>query len=161
MLAHLADASIRSLLLALPAAIVVWIAGRQRTAAMQHAIWTAVVCGMLTLSVFGQALPRLPLRILDVPPAPVSTSTGVRAMPCAAFEETPAAMSLAVPAPENLRRPIDWSAVVVYAYVAIAFAFLVRFLTGLFLVRKLRATAVPVSDAGPDPCTNRIALHYP
>ncbi len=69
MLAHLADASIRSLLLALPAAIALWILRNRRTAALQHAVWTAVVCGMLALLAFGPALPRLPLRILERPTA--------------------------------------------------------------------------------------------
>jgi hypothetical protein len=77
MLAHLADVSIRSLLLVLAAAIVLWIPRIRRTAALQHAVWTAVLCGMLALFVFGQGLPRLPPRILDSPNTPASSPTAV------------------------------------------------------------------------------------
>ena len=155
MLAHLADVSIRSLILALPAAIAVWVAGRKRTAALQHAIWTAVVCGMLTLFAFGQALPRLPLLIPDAP-----TASDRQVLPPVVFEETreappltvPLAVPLSVPAPKTPRRPIDWNAVAVYAYGAIALAFLVRFVTGMSLIRKLCATAVPISCA----CVHRL-----
>jgi hypothetical protein len=77
MLAHLAEVSIRSLLLALAAAIVPWILRRRREAALQHAVWTAVVCGMLALFAFGEVLPRLPLRIptSNTDAIPTSTST--------------------------------------------------------------------------------------
>ena len=64
MLTHLADVSMRSLLLAC--------SGRGRDwklmgdpSALQHAIWTAVVCGMLALFAFGQTLPGFPLRLLN------------------------------------------------------------------------------------------------
>jgi beta-lactamase regulating signal transducer with metallopeptidase domain len=149
MLAHLVDVSIRSLVLALPAAIVLWIAGRNRTAALRHAIWTAVLCGMLALFAFGRALPTFPVRILDPPPA--SASTGERVLPPVMFEETSEAAPLAAPAPKIPRSPVDRSAVVTYVYGAIALAFLTRFVTGMFLIRKLRASAVPISCTG----TNR------
>ena len=61
MLSHLVDVSIRSLLIAFAAASVLWIARRGRSAALQHAVWTVVVCGMLSLFVFGAYLPRMPL----------------------------------------------------------------------------------------------------
>src|SRR5882724_9749329 len=76
MLAHLAEVSIRSLLLALSAALVLWILRSRRTAALQHAVWAAVVCGMLALFAFGQALPRLPLRVLYSAPAPAPQPYG-------------------------------------------------------------------------------------
>ena len=43
MLAHLTDASIRSLVIALEAAGVLLLIGRRRTAALEHALWTIVV----------------------------------------------------------------------------------------------------------------------
>ena len=111
-----------------------------------------MVCGMLTLFAFGQALPRLPLRLLDAPPAPAIT--GERGSSQTMFEETPETpqlkLPLTAPTPKNQRRPIDWNAVVTYIYGAIAFAFLGRFVAGMFLVRKLRATAIPISCTGAD-----------
>jgi bla regulator protein blaR1 len=134
MLAHLADVSIRSLLLALIAAIVLWMLRSRRTAALQHAIWAAVVCGMLALFALGAALPRLPLRILDHPAAaPVQSTPPVVGTNPPMFEEVP----LAIPTPTTLQRSIDWSKVATYAYATIAFAFLARFMTGIFLVRRL------------------------
>ncbi len=47
LLSHLADTSIRSLVLALVAAILLSIMRSRRTAALEHAVWTMVVCGML------------------------------------------------------------------------------------------------------------------
>ena len=83
MLAHLADTAIRSLLLALAAGMVVWMLRSRRTAALHHAVWTTVMCGMLALFTFGRILPRLPLRILTSPAAaPLqSASAGWEAPP--------------------------------------------------------------------------------
>jgi uncharacterized protein (TIGR03435 family) len=139
MLAHLADVSIRSLLLALSAALVVWTLRSKRTAALQHAVWTAVVCGTLALFAFGSALPRLPLRVLDRPasaplrlPRPPSNPPLVGEM-----------VELPAPIPTTPRRAIDWSEVAIYSYAAIALAFLVRFITGMFLVRGLLRGSKP------------------
>jgi uncharacterized protein (TIGR03435 family) len=142
MLAHLADVSIRSLLLALIAGIVVWTLRAKRTAALQHAVWTVVVCGMLALFAFGQALPRLPLRVLDRPAAaPLQSPPPPRHAPLVVE-------SVELPAPIPLARPrsIDWSSVAVYAYAAIAFGFLARFLTGTYLVSRLLAKSVAVGE---------------
>jgi len=140
-LAHLAEVSIRSLLLALAAAIVPWILRRRREAALQHAVWTAVVCGMLALFAFGEVLPRLPLRIptSNADAIPTSTST---------VEDQPPltdASQVSVSVPEPPHHPIDWRVVALYAYGAIALAFLSRLVAGLFLVRRLFATARSVS----------------
>jgi uncharacterized protein (TIGR03435 family) len=133
MVAHLLDTSIRSLILALAAACVLWMLRSRRSAALQHAVWTAVVCGMLALVAFGQMLPRLPLRILTNPAAapPRSASPLWEAPPSEGALDFPA-LALAKP-----QRSIDWSDVAIYAYAAVAFAFLARFLMGMFLVRRL------------------------
>ena len=146
MLDHLADVSIRSLLLALPAAIVLWMLRSRRTAAMQHAVWAAVVYGMLALFAFGQALPRLLLRILERP------AEAIEVTPPAAVSDRlvlpPTGPQPLAPEPAQARRPIGWKDVVIYAYGAIAFAFLVYFVTGMFLVRKLLTAAHSIPSAG-------------
>jgi hypothetical protein len=140
MLAHVVDVSIRSLLLVLIAGIVLWGLRGKRTAALEHAAWTAVVCGMLALFVFGSALPRLPLRVLDRPAAaPLRFPPPLRYAPLVG--ET---AELPAPMPPARPRSIDWSSVAVYAYAAIALLFLVRFVTGMFLVRKLLRTSIEV-----------------
>jgi uncharacterized protein (TIGR03435 family) len=150
MLAHLADVSIRSLLLALTAAVVLLALRRQRTAAMQHAVWAAVVCGMLALFAFGETLPRFSLRILN---SPAARKTGTLLPVPASIDQaltatTSAGTGYGVPVfrPTQTSPSIDWSSALLYAYAAIAFAFLARFVTGMFLIRRLLAKSAAVRD---------------
>jgi hypothetical protein len=139
MFAYLADVSIRSLLLAASAIAVLAISRNRRSAALEHAVWTAVVCGMLALFALGRALPRLPLRVLTSPAA-----TPVQSTPLlwkAPLTEAPAELSVQMQT--NVQHSINWSDVVIYAYAAIDFAFLARFITGMFLVRRLPAASKP------------------
>jgi beta-lactamase regulating signal transducer with metallopeptidase domain len=148
MLAHLIDVSIRSLLLAIAAAGALWILRNRRTAALQHAVWTMVVSVMLALFAFGQAMPRLPLRILTRADAPAQTTApAVVRDPLTLEENLPAAKQHSLSRAETRGR-VDWREVAVGAYGAIAVAFLAQFVTGMFLVRKLLATAHPISCPG-------------
>ncbi|SPE43530.1 membrane hypothetical protein [Candidatus Sulfopaludibacter sp. SbA3] len=137
MLAHLAGVSERSVLLALLAAFVLWMLRRRRTAALQHAVWALVVCGMLGLFAFGKALPRLPLRVLE---RPVGAVTPVVESPI---------VDQASPAPvvarSQVRRPVDWNSLAVYAYGAIAFAFLAQYAAGMFFVRTLLRRSLTIA----------------
>ena len=140
MLAHLADVSIRSLVLALLAVLALLLMRGRRTAALQHALWASVMCGMLALFTFGQVLPRLPLRILHSAGAPVAHP--------AAFPLRLADSPSATSRPAALQhRPTAAKDVALYAYGVIAFAFLAQFVTGMFLVRRLAASGRPISDA--------------
>jgi uncharacterized protein (TIGR03435 family) len=134
MLAHLVDVSIRSLVLVLVAAGVLWALGARRTAALQHAIWTAVVCGMLGLFVLGSVLPRLPMRLPQDATVSIATQP-VRAVPPILVDGS-SPSGPAVPQ-QTPRSPIEWSRIAAYAYAVIAFAFLVRFGVGMLLVRRL------------------------
>jgi len=62
-LGHLANVSLRALLVALAAAILV-LALRMRGAATRHAVWTVVTAGMLLTAVLSPLLPAIPLRVL-------------------------------------------------------------------------------------------------
>ena len=140
MLAHLMDVSIRSLLLAALCALGLWILKRGRTAALEHAVWMVVVCGMLGLLAFGQILPRLPLRILDSPPAVPNTQ------PVAVtFLPMPETAFLPAPIPTHTKRSISWSGVALIAYACVALAFLARFVTGMFLIRRLIGKGNPIA----------------
>src|SRR5579872_606197 len=133
MLAHLADVSIRSVIPALIAAIVLWILRARRTAAFEHAVWTLVVCGMLAMFVFGPALPPLPLRLPGRPAlGPTPLETGPR---------SPLPDALPAPLPAGLppvrRSPLTWGEAVSFVYAVVALAFLSRFAAGIVLVRRL------------------------
>ncbi len=135
MLAHLADVSVRALALA---AIAAAVPGRKRSAAMQHAVWTVVVLGMLGLLVFGPALPRLPVVVptratvperLPAPPAQWA-AYDVNGIP---FVRVTSAAVL-TPAP---KRRIDWGEVAVNLYASVAGVLLLRFAIGLLLAWRL------------------------
>jgi len=138
MLTQLADVSVRSLLLAGSAALVLWLMRRKRTAALEHAVWTAVVCGMLVLFAFGQALPRIPVRIPGR-----ATISSVAAPMDVAFDAPTTAIAVSVPAsvPAPAARPFDWMTAALYVYIATAFGFFAQFIIGMFLVRRLLSSA--------------------
>jgi len=143
-MAHLVDVSIRSLVLVLVAAAVLWILRARRTAALQHAIWTAVVCGMLGLFLLGPAMPKLPLRVLRDAPVPVQATRLVRIAPRLPIDPSlPAAPVLPQPAQQV---PINWSRIAYYAYASIAVAFLVRFAVGMLLVHRLISKSTPLAE---------------
>jgi hypothetical protein len=135
MLEHLADVSIRALALAAIATAVVWLPTRKR-AAMEHAVWTAVVCGMLGLFALGSVLPRLPVRVLRgeaihfAQPTEVTLPAAVKG----AGEPKPAPQAPA-------RREIDW---IEMGYGAIALGLFARFALGMLLVRRLIAGSTPL-----------------
>lgn len=142
MLAHLADVSLRSLALLIPAALVLRLTRRTRSAALQHAVWTAVVCGMLALFAFGQILPRLPLRVIKTRTV-LTTVTTSPAMP-AIVRNLRTAPSPAVPT--NLA--LDWRTALLLTWGAVACFFFVRFATGMVLARRLFANAQPTHTPG-------------
>ena len=144
MVSHLADVSIRSLLPALAAVVVLWILRGRRTAALQHAVRAAVVCGMLALLAFGAALPRLTLRVLD---RPATTQTAVSLPPADGLLVTQTSQT-PVPVAAKTRHPIEWKDVLLYAYFGIAFVFLAHYATGMFFVRKLLKNARLLPIAG-------------
>jgi uncharacterized protein (TIGR03435 family) len=145
MLLHLLDVSLRSILMAAPAGIVLWLLRRRVPPAWQHAVWSMVVCGMLILLAFGQALPRLPFRVLDASPAPRAVETGITADIAIVPSDNPALPS---PKPSNVRPPMEWSHVAASVYAAIALGFLAWFFTGMLLARRVVRSATPLSFDG-------------
>ena len=142
MLAHLADVSLRSLLLALVAAAVLWVLRNRRTAAIEHAVWSIVMIAMLGLFAFGEVFPRLPLRVLggSITPAPEVRSGEIAPPRDTIYAEFPRPLTPATP-----HRPLDWKIVAMGAYAAVALAFLAHFSAGIFFVRKLFRSGQPVS----------------
>lgn len=138
MLNHLLEVSIRSFFLALAATSVLWLARRRRTAALQHAVWTAVVCGMLALLVFGAYLPRMPLQISSSATAlpAISTIASTELFSSQSSQLTPR-QEFTGPAAASASGTLDWNKVALAAYLTIALVFLIRFVLGIFLARKL------------------------
>ena len=146
MLLHLADVSLRSILMAVPVAIVLWLLRRRVPAAWQHAVWSMVVCGMLILLVFGRALPRLPVRVLGASAASRAVGTVVGAADIAIV--APNNPSLPPPKPLNVRLSIAWPDVAASVYTAIALGFLAWFFTGMLLARRVVRSATLVLPGG-------------
>jgi uncharacterized protein (TIGR03435 family) len=158
MLTHLLDVSARSLLLALIAESILITLRRWRTAALEHAIWTAVVCAMLALFAFGSALPNLPLPVIPsaagASAAMDRTRSSISTTPMRFIGE----VEMPVIIPSKPHRPVDWGTAALAAYAVIALVFVVRFFTGLFLARRLVAKSTPVqgfreSELIAVPCT--------
>src|SRR5271167_3223776 len=95
-LGHLADASVRVLGLALVAVVVLAIP-RMRHAAARHAVWTAVLAGMLSLPVLAPLLPPLAMKIFA---RPASASTLIlRNLQASSHSTSPVAPSRRPPTP--------------------------------------------------------------
>jgi len=147
--AHLADVSLRSLVLAAAA----WAAMgllRVRSAAGRHAVWTLTTAAMLSMAVLGPVLPPLTLRVLRPAPAePMAVvSTAVALVPASAalpaVEQAPATQ----PAPRPA--PMDWrqAAAAVYGAGVLVFAALLTASYGFTrrLVRASRRVDCLVAD---------------
>jgi len=139
MLKHLLDVSIRSILLALLAIAALFIARRVRTAAMQHAVWTTVVCGMLALFALGEYLPRIPL------PIPART-TSVPAASMVAPSDPPELTTEIASVPNRREaspsRSMSWGELTLVAWLGIAVVFLLRFALGALLASRLVARSI-------------------
>jgi beta-lactamase regulating signal transducer with metallopeptidase domain len=144
MLIHLADVSIRSLLLALMAGIVLLGLRRRRSAALSHAVWTAVTCGMLLLFALGTSLPRWPMPILQDNPARQASSG-----PVVLIQAKPVIVTQpSAPSPAPVRYSPGWREIGLLAYFAIALGLLGRLVIGLYLVRRLLDGTIEVEGRG-------------
>jgi uncharacterized protein (TIGR03435 family) len=137
MLTHFADMSIRALALALLGSIFAW----RRSAAVQHAMWTTVVCGMLAVFAFSSALPRLPVRVLHALPeqallekAPQQGPAHMRHFDLPGIAAAPGGGPAPIPYSAPPRPEVNW---VELGYGAVALAFLLRFALGTFLAASL------------------------
>ncbi|MGC9971409.1 MAG: M56 family metallopeptidase [Bryobacteraceae bacterium] len=133
----LADASVRSLVLALAALAAMWLA-RARSAPFRHAVWTAVTCAMLLLPVLSVALPSIPLRILPAAPE--------IALPAAPAELSGRAQIQAAPAPAPPRPQRDWTSIAFPAWLLVALASLGRLVLGYAGSRRLVRGSTPIRD---------------
>lgn len=139
LLTHLLDASIRSLALAMVAAVALGIA-RKRSAAFAHSIWTAVLLGMLLVFAAGPVLTPLPVRVnVNL------VNPRLAAEPPAPDLDLPALSPPSAMGPiESHRVPFPWSNVAAWAYASIALALLGRIFVGWWLAHGLFTGSAPV-----------------
>src|SRR5215472_1423981 len=116
-LAHLQDVSLRSLLLATMAAAALRTVRGKRNAAASHAVWSAVLAGMLLLFVAGPVLPAIRLPIL-----------------------ADASPQSATPAPA-------WREIAFIVYAAVTLILLIRVASGCWLIRGLVRASTPVDPS--------------
>jgi TonB family protein len=140
----IADASVRAVALAAMAGVLVLFL--RRSPAAEHAVWTAVVAGMLALPVLRPIIPAAYVYVVERP-APVATI----AQPAAQLAD--AAGGSSAPAPSARTRPpglrLWWPVYAAIAYIAGVVLFGVRLLTGLLMTRRLLRGVRPI-DAGVD-----------
>jgi TonB family protein len=157
-LAQLADVSVRSVLLALVAALGIRVA-RLRSATARHAVWTTVLCGMLLLPVLRDVLPSIPGPVLRGIPAAVGLPS-LGEYPAAS---EPRLLAQAEPGQAGTSRlnPPEWRTIALLLYMAIAALLLGRLLLGYSLSRKLARTSRPLRDPGLRALLESLVLGFP
>jgi hypothetical protein len=144
MIAYLADISIRSIALAALAALASLAFGKRASAALAHATWAAVLCGMLVLFVLAPALPRLPVRIVSLPVSPARQG-GVSEQGEVGFRSQSRLQLGRIGA--KPARPPDWRQIATGIYIGIALFLALRLITGSLLIRKLVVKAKAIRGA--------------
>ena len=156
LLAHLADASVRSLCLALAALVLIW-AFRARSASVRHAVWAAVLCGMLLLPWVSLHLPSIPLRIL---PAALARTPVVQ--PGVVLPGPPAAAAdRGGPAPMRPTGLPYWQLAACAAYLAVGLGFFGRLMLGFVVARRLVGRARLVDDPRAAGCLEELGRSWP
>lgn len=129
-LSHLADASIRAFGLALVACVALAIL-RTRHAAARHAVWSAVLAGMLALPVLAPLIPPLAVRMLPQPvPAAHLIRNNLRT-------SAPSASHAALPRRPSTPVVPTWPTVLAGVYLAVVVASLARVLFAWRSCRRL------------------------
>jgi TonB family protein len=131
-LSFLASVALRSLVLFAAAAIALV---RVKSAAGRHAVWTAVLLGMLLLPVIEPALPPLPIRVLKPVPAVAMSLPELAAAPASAPALPPR------PAP---RPPFTWPEAFAMVYALAGLILLCRLAVSYLFTRRLLRAAQPV-----------------
>jgi bla regulator protein blaR1 len=152
LLAHLADAALRSVAMACLAAIVLaW--ARRKDAVLHLVIWRVVLYTALAMPLMAWLMPGLPLPL----PAtlakqqaqiisPVSEVRTAELVPAPTVFKTQLATLPAAPVPRTQPREIPWRAIAVAIYVLAAGFFLARLGLGWMLSGRLRRRSRRIND---------------
>jgi len=164
-LQFLAEWAVRSSLLILSGALLLWVL-RVKDPSLRLTAWTAMLCGSLAIPVFAVALPKVPLTVLRISARHVES-------PAVAVADHPATNGIPVVLREVDRsasrntvaaKRFEWVGTAVTLYALIAGTMLLRLLAGLTLslrlLRQSRSTTVVTdgieireSDRVPSPVT--------
>ena len=128
LVAWMADASVRAVVLALLALLLVPFVRRNSTA--QHTIWTVVLAGMLVLPFVR---PMLPPTHIHLPPVHVRSSANPPSTPA---PTSPSPVPAVAPAKPGPSLPPLWPLLVVALYLAGVVLFGARLLGGVLLTRR-------------------------
>jgi beta-lactamase regulating signal transducer with metallopeptidase domain len=140
---YLGSLILRSIGIALVAGFLSW---RIRNVVTRHAIGVAVLGAMLLMPVVDFLLPPswVPARIRQIAARPPITIR-VASVREAKEETVPSASASASFATRS--NPVDWWGIAAALYVFVACAMFIRLATGYRELRKLRGTAIPISDS--------------
>ena len=141
LLGHLADASVRVLGLALVAVLVLAIL-RMRHAPARHAVWSAVLAGMLALPALSPLLPALAVKMSERPAS--ASATIFRNLQTSSRPASPVAPSRRPPAP----MAPTWPMVLAGIYLAGLAASLARVLRAGRTCRRLVRESELIHDSG-------------
>lgn len=148
---YLAAFALRSLALAAIALASIYLL-RVKAAAAQHAVWTAVVAGMLLLPALGWLFPTIPLRLLRPSPAMQSSAETVAPNDNPAFAPAAAASltegtgktaRLAAPT-VSIRQALTWPQAAGAIYLAGLATFFSMLASGYRSARRLVSASRPV-----------------
>jgi TonB family protein len=145
LLSYPVSVSVRSLCLAAAAFAAIYLL-RVKAAAARHAIWSAVLAGMLLLAVFTPVLPSIGLRVLPTSPElavlsdPVGQPRSVSRVP-----DMPAALRPARPLEHpSAPSPVSWQNAAFMVYILGALFFLIRLAFSYLFTRKLVRASAPI-----------------
>jgi Zn-dependent protease with chaperone function len=140
-LLELADVSIRALCLAAAALAGVRL-GRARSAQVRHAVWAAVLLGMLALPVLTFSVPPVRFEVLRAQPQGMVLPPGANTPVALAGSSRAAGPTRA----GGAARPRDWGTLALACYLAVALAFLGRLMFGYALAWRLAGASRPIRD---------------
>lgn len=149
-LSNLADASLRSLCLAVLTLAALWV-GRVRSVSVRHAVWTVAVGAMLLLPCLTPFLPAIPLPIL--PNAKAVLSPHAPSGASSVYPPEPSALGNRAP---GVTRPA-WQQLGFALYFGVLLIMLGRLLVSYLLVRRLVRSGALILDTRAGGALERLA----
>jgi uncharacterized protein (TIGR03435 family) len=149
----LAEWTIRSLILILAGAVLLWLL-RVKNPALRLTAWTAMLGASIAIPALMTALPRLPIAVLRAPArAPIAAPAMISGEDAIGFAGPAADLSLAPVTGQTVAaKAFDWARLAVTVYALVAGALLLRLFTGwivsLRILRRSRDSGVVKDGIG-------------
>jgi hypothetical protein len=144
-----ADACLRVLVPAALAALLLWIQRRRLSAPLEHAVWSAVLIGMLLMPFVSPLLPAISWRVL--PPETEARAVTIASKSAASEVQNIPTGWHRLPRSADPQRAFasDWRVWAGGLYLAVAFGFIARIGLGYWLARRLSDGAQQPNDPLP------------